>query len=260
MALPVYLLDEELERLTTLEKTLSERGEKLRNFIGSQGWLSDNLTFERLLGDFHAVAISVPPTASPMEILRQLQAAYGAQEQTQGQTPQPRIPPLPSIGEFTLEKGLVIFGISAISAMLAQQHLLPPYVFVFIAVGSLCLIFSSQIKSLFASLFKKPEEKEAEAIKTQREEINEMLDKMRSKYVSAHFLVKFQNQTMPDIYRELGLDRAVAERIQYFNETLPHEFGGVIGKIMVACNDAIWSRKQFIQQVLSQVSRPVAPK
>jgi hypothetical protein len=245
-------LTEELQKIDDAHTELKKSVTAVRDFILSQSLFDDYAKFEKLLSDFQDKVITlVEITTSPQALIQQIQTAIG---QTQQPTPTQTSLTLPS--EFTLEKALICVVSVAGCGIAVEQRLLPPLTIVFVVGACLALAFSQQLKSLIESAFKKEAEKEEEIAPENLEDwVNESIAQIRSQYMSARFLMKVQTQTketLPSQFKDLGLDEALISREQYFKETLPHEFLSRIGRIMVACDRSMWSRKQLIVTALVQ--------
>jgi hypothetical protein len=263
LSLEIVTLTEELRKIDDADTTLRDSAKKLRTFILSPKFLDDYIQFEQFLSDFQDKVITlVELTTSPQAFIQQLQAALGQpKEQKQLETAKPSLT-APFIAEsFTLEKALIVIASIVGCGIAVEQRLLPPIAILFVIVGGLSLAFAPQLKSILETLLKKEEKKEEEIAPENLEDwINESIAKIRSEYMSARFLIKVQTQTketLPPQYRDLGLDEALFNREQYFHETLPHEFLSRIGRIMVACDRSMWTRKQLIVTAMVQAAQTV---
>lgn len=262
MSLETVTLTEELQKIDEAHKSLKESAKALREFVLSQDFLRKYVKFEQLLSNFQDKVITlVEIVTSPLAAIEQFQKALTqGRTQQQAQTQEQTLLSPPFSETFTIERALVSVVAIVACGIAVEQRLLPPTALLFVIGVSLALAFASQLKALAESFIEKEEEKEEGEIAPEKLEdwINESIAKIRSEYMSARFLIKVQSQTMetlPTQYRDLGLDEAMFNREQYFKETLPHEFLSRIGRIMVACDRSIWTRKQLIVTAMVQTSQ-----
>jgi hypothetical protein len=137
-----------------------------------------------------------------------------------------------------------------------EQHIISFQFFEAVIILSIVLMFLPQIVDLIHRLIGRHGEEEEEKTRGMRLEdwVSTSISEMRTKYRSARFLIKVQNQTVDKLpqYRALGVDEAMFNRTRFFKETLPHEFNDRIDKIVVACGKNEWIRRSLIISAIVQ--------
>jgi len=248
---------EELRKLDEADRERKESEKKLRTFILSDAFLKDEIAFENHLSDFRSKVITFVERAT--EPNPQLQQAMLQSGQAPDEKAESKLQMFSQVSqEITLTKALVLVFIIVGTTILTQHGILPPLFVAGIIAFVLFLVFHEQISSMFRALTHRDSENEELNLANLSDEVSTRITKMRKKYESARFLIKFQTQKQEDLpsqYQDLTSDPALFDREQYFRETLPHEFLGYIGDIMDACDDSLMQRKRMFVSAMVQTTQ-----
>lgn len=246
MSFEVVTFTAELEKLDMHHTQLRSSYEDLRVFILSPTFLHEPITFETRLSDFQAKLVTLVETVqAPVPSLPQMpfQLPSEPEEATlEDETEE-------SSGKIGLAKAVVLMFALAACAIAVINDRLPAAVLIVVVAVVVTFLFLPQIRKLLAGLLsKKYEDKEEKEEKSVEDWISDSLSRIRDRYVSARFLLKFQTSdkaSLPD-YALPGVDEAVYNRRLYFAETLPSDFLSHIGRIIVTCDKNVWNRRTLL--------------
>jgi hypothetical protein len=200
--------------------------------------LTNYAEFERKLGDFQNSVITLVETVqNPVEGLPATD--LNVEEGEEGKKAE-------SESAFNYPKAIVLAAVIVMTSILAIYNLIPPMTTVYVAVGCACLAFAPQLVGWIRDVLHRHDETDKPELL--EDWITDSLQKIRSLYTSARFLMKVQTQTKDNLpnYDLLHVDPALYDRKQHFSELLPSEFLGRIGKIVVACDRNFWVRKSLV--------------
>jgi len=262
VSLETVTFHEELEKLDTCKKELSESNQSLRKFILSTAFLTDKNQFHGLLSDLQdklvtlAEAVEKPMAGLPQQLPLPFSTADGENNQEEDN------PFEEKDKSFSWPKASVIIFVLVASAVTVQQHLLPVEAFIAVIITSFFLLFFSSIKSMVQMVFaEKEKEREATSEAVRLEDwINESFSRIRSLYTSATLLVKIQNaskESLPD-YGLPDMPEVLYNRNEYFNTILPSEFLSRIGRVIVACDKNLWARRSLLIHAITAASSQAA--
>jgi hypothetical protein len=251
MALETTTFSGELQKLDDCRTKFMESLKALREFILSAAFLVDYMKFESLLGDFQDKIVTLVEAAeTPVPGLPPYEAVKGGEKEEAEEV---------ASGKWSWWRFVAVAFVNVACYVAVEQRILSFQFFEFVIVLSIVLMFLPQIVDLIHHLTGHGEEEEEEKAESMRLEdwIHETLAKMRSKYKSARFLMKVQNQTgdMLPQYKALGVDEAMYNRSAFFNETLPHELMSQIGEIEIACDKNLWTRRSLILMAIVQAKQ-----
>ena len=240
-------LDREIKKLDQRAAELKKKsGVKLRKFITSEDFTTNDVKFLDLLGDFGDEVITlVDVIQTPIPGVPQYEAKL-PEEETE----------VPEREEaFSWPKGLVVAVAVAVCGALVYNQVLPPIVLTAAVFMSIGLMFLPQIRSVIEGLISREGEKAEESKSMKLEDwITDSLAGMRKMYMGANLLTMFQSQTKDSLpnYGLPGMNEALYNRRKFFEKTLRPDFLSRITKIMVACDKNEWVRRSMIANAIVQ--------